>query len=140
MITLSPYLTFMGKAKEAMEFYHSILGGELQVQTYGESGQSDKPEEKDFVMHADLKSDAINFFASDGNAEHQVHPGDNVSLCLMGTDEAKLTEIFNKFSEGGKIDLPLEKQFWGDTYGQLTDKFGVRWMVNISGEKSYHAK
>lgn len=130
--TLSPYLNFMGKAGEAMKFYQSVLGGELFIQTYGETGQG-KPEEKDYVMHAALKSDVGSFFASDGNEEHQVHMGDNVHLSIMGNDEVTLTKWFNSLAEGGTIDMPLAKQFWGDTFGMLTDKFGIHWMVNISG-------
>ena len=53
----------------------------------------------------------------------------------MGDDDAKLTEYFNKLSEGGHVDMPLAKQFWGDTFGQLTDKFGMHWMVNITAKK-----
>lgn len=134
-VMLSPYLNFMGQTKEAMQFYHSVLGGELNMQTYGESGQSEKPEEKDFVMHAELKTDTFSFFAADGNEQHQVHMGDNVNMSLMGDDEELLTKYFNDLSEGGHVDMPLAKQFWGDTFGMLTDKFGVHWMVNISGTK-----
>lgn len=129
---LAPYLNFMGKGKEAMEFYHSIFGGDLKTQTYGESGQSDKPEEKNFLMHGELKSEGITFFAADGNAEHQVQFGDNVHMSLVGDNAEELTDWFNKLAEGGTVDMPLQKQFWGDTFGMLTDKFGVHWMVNIS--------
>jgi PhnB protein len=135
-VTLSPYLNFAGTAREAMEFYKSVLGGELSLQTYGESGQTKEESEKDLVMHAVLKSDDLSFMASDGNKEHPVHMGDNISMSLSGTDEEKLTSYFNDLAEGGKIDFPLEKQFWGDTFGMLTDKFGIHWMVNISsGER-----
>lgn len=122
----------MGQGTEAMKFYQSIFGGNLKIQTYGEAGQG-KPEEKDYLMHGELTTDTFTFFAADGNSEHQVHIGDNVNMSLMGDDEALLTKWFNALSEGGHIDLPLAKMFWGDTFGQFTDKFGVHWMVNISG-------
>lgn len=70
--------------------------------------------------------------ASDGNAQHLVHMGDNISMSIAGDDAEKLTEYFNKLSVGGKVDMPMAKQFWGDTFGMLTDKFGIHWMVNIS--------
>ena len=130
--TLSPYLNFNGQTAEAMKFYQSILGGDLSMQTYAESGQSDNPEEANLVMHAELKSGAIIIYAADGNAEHQVHYGDNVNMSIQGSDEASLTTYFNSLAEGGHVDMPLAKQFWGDTFGMLTDKFGVHWMVNIS--------
>jgi PhnB protein len=130
--TLSPYVMFSGQCAEAMKFYQSVLGGELNMQTYSQSGQSQKEEEKDLIMHAELKNDALTFMASDGNAEHPVTAGDNIRLSISGTDEATLTKYFNGLAEGGSIDLPLAKQFWGDTFGMLTDKFGIHWMINIS--------
>lgn len=133
-IRLHPYLNFMGQAKEAMEFYHSVLGGELKISTYGESNPATKPEEKDLTMHAELKTPSFTFFASDGNAEHQVKIGDNVQMSLVGemADEATLTKWFNGLSVGGQVTMPLAKAPWGDTFGMFTDKFGIHWMVNIS--------
>lgn len=135
MIQLSPYLNFMGKGTEAMKFYHAIFGGKLDIQSYGQAGQAKNDREKDFLMHGALEADALKLYASDGNEEHKVTEGNSVHLCLMGDDEAKLTEYFNKLSKGGNVDMPLAKQFWGDTYGQLTDKFGMHWMVNIAAKK-----
>ena len=134
--TLSPYLNFMGQAGEAMKFYQSILGGELTMQSYAEAGQKDVPNAENLTMHAELKNDNILFYAADGNEQHQVHFGDNINMSLVGPDEELLTKYFNGLAEGGKVDMPLAKQFWGDTFGMLTDKFGVHWMVNISAEQS----
>ncbi len=123
-----------------MEFYKSVLGGELTMQTFGESGQSKNDSEKDLIMHADLKNGELSFMASDGNQEKPVHMGDNISMSIAGDDEAKLTEYFNGLAEGGKVTMPLAKQFWGDTFGMLTDKFGVNWMVNISSGQPFQTK
>jgi len=134
--TLNPYLNFMGQSKDAMEFYHSVLGGDLTVQTYKDAGFPHDPKDDDLVIHANLMTeDGINIMASDGNDEHQVHMGDNVHLSLVGTDEAQLTQYFNGLAEGGTVEMALAKQFWGDTYGQLTDRFGVHWTVNITKEE-----
>ncbi len=122
----------MGQTGEAMKFYQSVLGGELKIQTFGESGMPTKPEDKDKVIHADLKNEALSFMASDGDAEHPVQMGDNIHMSIIGTDLELLTKYFNGLAEGGKVDMPLQKQFWGDIYGQLTDKFGVHWMFNFS--------
>ncbi|HZE87002.1 MAG TPA: VOC family protein [Methylomirabilota bacterium] len=133
--TLSPYLMFSGNAKEAMEFYKSVLGGELVMKTYGESGQAKSDNEKDLIMHAELKNDSLTLMASDGNADHPVkNVGDNIHLSISGTDENEelLTKFFNGLSEGGQVQFPLSKQFWGDTFGMFTDKFGFHWMVNIA--------
>lgn len=130
-IALNPYLNFMGQTKEAMEFYKSALGGELTIQTYKDAGFPHDPKDDNLVIHALLKSGDIVIMASDGNEEHPVKMGENIYMSLVGTDEKALKEIFDKLSQGGKVDMPLQKQFWGDTYGQLTDKFGIRWTVNI---------
>src|SRR5438552_5038349 len=129
--TLTPYLNFNGNTAEAMRFYQSILGGELTMQTFGEANVASTPEEKNMIIHAALKNDALSIVASDGQPSQQVKFGDNIHLSISGQDSNELTEIFNKLAQGGKVDMPLAKQFWGDTFGMLTDKFGVHWMVNI---------
>jgi PhnB protein len=130
--TLTPYLTFNGKAAEAMKFYHSILGGELSMQTFGESKLAQKPEENDLIIHATLKNEGLTFMASDSMPSRQAKFGDNVHMSVSGNDNDRLTTIFNSLAKGGKVDMPLAKQFWGDTYGQLTDQFGIHWMINIT--------
>ena len=131
--TLSPYLNFNGNTAEAMRFYQSVLGGDLTMQTFGDAGVAQNDNEKNLTLHAALTSNAITLYASDGRPSTQVIFGDNVHLSLQGTDGERLTAYFNGLSAGGKVDMPLAKQFWGDTFGMLTDKFGVHWMVNISG-------
>ena len=130
--TLAPYLTFNGNAGEAMKFYHSVLGGELNMQTFAEAKMAQSPDENNLIIHATLKSEGLTFMASDSMPGMQVKFGDNVHMSLNGSEGPRLTKIFNELSEGGKVDMPLAKQFWGDTYGQLTDRFGVHWMVNIT--------
>jgi len=134
--TLNPYLNFNGDAAEAMRFYQSVLGGELKIQTFGEAGAAQNDAEKNLTMHADLSGEGITIYASDGRPGEQVKFGDNVHMSLGGNDLDKLTGYFNGLAAGGNVDMPLAKQFWGDTFGMLTDKFGVNWMVNISSGQS----
>jgi len=131
---LTPYLTFNGKAAEAMKFYHSILGGELTMQTFAEAKMARNPSEGDLIVHAVLKNDGLTFMASDAMPGRQARFGDNVHMSISGRDSPALTKVFNELSEGGKVDMPLAKQFWGDTYGQLTDRFGVHWMINMTSQ------
>ena len=133
--SLVPYLTFEGNAAEAMKFYHSVLGGELTMQTFGESKMAEKPEDENRIIHATLKNEALTFMASDSQPGMPVKMGDNFSMSISGEDGGMLTSIFNKLAQGGNIDMPLAKQFWGDTFGMLRDKFGVRWMVNINSQQ-----
>jgi PhnB protein len=134
--TLNPYLTFKGNAREAMEFYKSVLGGELKISTFGEGGAPAEEGEKDLVMHALLENGTLTFMASDSGTKHQVSVGDNISMSLSGPQDEDLTKYFNGLSEGGKVDMPLEAAPWGDKFGMLTDKFGIHWMVNISAPKA----
>src|SRR5437764_684583 len=100
---LQPYLNFMGQTKDAMEFYASILGGKLSIQTFKDAGFPHDPKDDNKVIHAVLENDSLSFMASDGNDEHPVHMGDNVHMSIMGSDEAQLKGFFEKLSEGGKV-------------------------------------
>ena len=130
--TVSPYLNFNGNTAEAMRFYQSILGGDLNIQTFADAGMAQNDNEKNLTLHAALTSNGITLFASDGRPNAKVVFGDNVHPSLQGSDSERLTGHFNGLAAGGNVDMPLAKQFWGDTFGMLTDKFGVHWMVNIT--------
>ena len=135
---LNPYLSFKDNARQAMEFYHSVFGGKLQTQTFGEAHASDEPAEVNKIMHAELAADnGILFFGSDTltrMGEYQAGPN-NISLSLTGEDEAELRGYFEKLSAGGAITMPLAKAPWGDIFGMFTDKFAVAWLVNITAPK-----
>ena len=128
---LNPYLTFDGNAREAMEFYRSVFGGELTIATFGEFGGGD-PAVADKVMHANLHTSAdYTLMASDRAPGMPFNQGNNITVSLSGDDGDGLREYWEKLSDGGTISVPLEKQMWGDEFGQCTDRFGVPWMVNI---------
>lgn len=129
---LNPYLNFPGNTKEAMEFYQSVLGGTLVVNTFGESGEQN-PELADKVMHAMLETDkGFTLMASDPPPGMEISGGNNIAISLSGDDADDLRNYWEKLSAGGNVQMPLEKQMWGDTFGMCTDKFGLPWMVNIT--------
>lgn len=133
---LTPYLSFKDSAREAMEFYQSVLGGTLEVSTFKEYHASEDPAEDDKVMHAVLHGDnGMTLMASDTPNRVEFARGTDFSLSLSGDDEAQLRGYFNKLVEGGTVTMPLEKAPWGDTFGMLKDRFGVSWLVNISPAK-----
>ena len=128
---LNPYLHFSGNAREAMEFYRSVLGGELDVMTFGDAGGDGGEYPDDGVMHAFLRTpDGLELMASDGHDPDAAGP-DRLSLSVSGDDEATLRRWFEALAEGGQVDVPLEKQVWGDVFGQVTDRFGMRWLVDV---------
>ena len=134
---LNPYLSFRDNAREAMEFYHSVFGGELNVSTFGEFGASDDPAEKDKVMHAQLESpNGLILMGADTPASMDYTEGSSISVSLSGEDEAELTGYYEKLSAGGTVVEPLSKAPWGDSFGMFADRFGVNWLVNIAGPKS----
>jgi PhnB protein len=129
---LSVYLFLYGRAEEAMKFYQSVLGGELEISRNGDSPMAaDVPKEwHDKVMHSTLQGDGFNIMASDGRPDSHQEKESNISLTIGLTDEAKAKEIFDKLSAGGNVTMPLEKMFWGALFGTLTDKYGIDWMIN----------
>lgn len=134
-VNLNAYLFFDGNCREAMKFYQSIFGGQLEMLTFEEINNSCPEAMKDKIMHANLMGGEAEFFGSDGMDSDKLGTG-KIRLTLHGTDEEKLRSMFGKLSEGGKINMPIEKQVWGDLYGDLTDKYDVTWMVNIGAEKA----
>lgn len=129
-VSLEVYLYFKGQCREAMEFYKDVFGGELSVQTYGEVPDMSQDEsKKDWIMHATLQGGDIKLMASD--TEKASPAAAKIDLSLGGADDAKLRRIFDKLSAGGKVNSPLHKEFWGDIFGSVTDKFGITWMVVI---------
>jgi PhnB protein len=134
---LNPYLSFKDNAREAMEFYKTVFGGKLVMNTFKEFHASQDPSEDNKIMHSMLEAaNGITFMAADTPNDMTYRPGTNMSMALSGDNEAELTGYFEKLSAGGTIRAPLAKAPWGDTFGMLTDKFGVEWMVNIAGRKA----
>lgn len=134
---LNPYLSFRDNAREAMDFYQSIFGGELTQTTFAEFSASEDPGEKDKIMHSALTTESgMALMASDTPNSMELTPGSNYSVSLSGDDETELHGYWSGLSEGGTITMPLEKAPWGDSFGMCVDKFGVNWMVNISGSGS----
>jgi PhnB protein len=128
---LNPYLSFDGNAREAMEFYKGVFGGDLTLNTFGEYGDKDAPE-ADKIMHAQLETGTgFTLMASDTPPGMPYNPGTNITVSLSGDDANDLRGYWEKLSGEGTIGVPLEKQMWGDEFGSCTDKFGVPWMVNI---------
>jgi PhnB protein len=128
---LNPYLSFSDTARQAMEFYRGVFGGELTLSTFGEAGGAEGPD-ADKIMHAQLETPAgYTLMASDTPAGMDRSVGTNVSISLSGDDGDELRGYWEKLSDGGKVTVPLEKQMWGDEFGMLIDQFGIGWMVNI---------
>ncbi len=135
---LNPYLSFRDNARQAMEFYHDVFGGDLRMQTFKDYHASQDPSEDELIMHAELDGEScMTIMASDTPMRMEYHPGNNVSMSLSGDNDSsdRLTSIFDKLSSGGNVTMPMEKAMWGDMFGMCTDKFGINWLINIAAPK-----
>lgn len=132
---LDPYLSFRGEARAALVFYQQVFGGELTLSTYGEVGavgpEGPAPEA---VIHGMLETDAgFTVMAADSAPGEHRPDGSFVALGLSGDDGDELRVYWERLSESGTVTVPLERQMWGDEYGECRDRFGVTWLVTITG-------
>ncbi len=128
---LNPYLNFNGTARQAMEFYASVFGGELSITPFSQFG-TEGPD-ADRIMHSVLKTDAgYTIMAADVLSSMEYHPMAGAAISLNGDDADMLRGYFDGLSANGTTQMPMEKQAWGDEFGMCTDQFGVPWLVNIA--------
>lgn len=140
MTTVNVYLNFNGNCREAFDFYKSIFGGEFgHISTFGEMPPQEgmpplSAKEKDLVMHVSLpisKETVLMGSDTGGQWASKFVQGNNFSLSISTNSKDEAERIFNQLSAGGNVTLPLEKSFWAQYFGMLTDKFGINWMVGV---------
>jgi PhnB protein len=128
---LNPYISFTDNARQAMEFYQSVFGGKLTLNTFGEYGAPDGPDANN-IMHGQLDTESgLTLMAADTPPGQELQAGNNFAVSLSGEDASELRGYWRKLSTGGQVSVPLEKQMWGDEFGMCVDQFGIPWMVNI---------
>lgn len=132
---VNPYLNFNGNCKAAFEFYAETFGGKItMMMTQGESPMADKvpAEMKDKIMHATLQMPGgASLMGADHPQGKQVQPtGFCVSIQVKDAAEAK--RLFEALSEGGKVQMALQKTFWSPGFGMCTDRFDIPWMVGCA--------
>ncbi len=133
-VLLNPYLSFRDNARQAMEYYHSVFGGELTLNTFAEFHASEDPAEQDKIMHGMVTGEnGLVIMGADTPNRMEYTPPAGVSVSLSGDDDGTLRGYFDKLADGGTVVYPLEKAPWGDTFGMCTDRFGINWLVNIAG-------
>jgi PhnB protein len=137
MSAINVYLTFSGNCREAMNFYKDCLGGELNLQTVGDSPLVDKMPEpmKECILHATLTKGDLILMASDMVGEKGLQRGNAVSLMLDCASEEEINRYYAKLAEGGESTHPLEISFWGAYFGDLTDKYGNHWLLHFDKSK-----
>jgi PhnB protein len=131
-VHMNPYLQLQDQAREAMEHYRDVFGGELTMQTFAEGGMSGHLSNDDRIMHAQLVSPhGLVLMASDVPDGMPYQPGSAIAVSLSGDDEEALRGFFDALADGGTVIEPLTQAPWGDHFGMCVDRFGTSWMVNI---------
>lgn len=131
---LNPYLSFSGNAREAMDFYQTVFGGDVTRMTFGEMPEvAGHDAVADQIMHSQLLTDAGICVMCSDMPPGMGDPGPNSSVSLSGEDEDELRGYWEKLSGSGQVQVPLEKAPWGDSFGMCVDGYGVPWMINIAG-------
>lgn len=137
MPSLNPYLSFRDNAREAMEFYQSVLGGDLNVMTFEGFDDMGVPEgEATRVMHAQLTTpDGFVLMGADTPSSMPYTEPAGVSISISGADEARLRGFYDGLAAGGTVTMPLDTPPWGGLFGMCVDRFGIAWMVSIGDEQ-----
>ncbi len=130
---LNPYLSFRDNTREVMQFYQSVFGGNLTLNTFGDLHAAQDPAEENLVMHSQLDTPGgLTLMASDTPARMELHPGDNIMISLSGDDEAELRGYWDKLSQGAQVTMPLGAVPWSGAFGMLVDRYGIHWLVNAN--------
>lgn len=140
MPAINPYLNFPGNTEDAFNFYKSVFGGEfLTLQRFKDTPDAGNlpPGVENQVMHVALPIGKNNILMGTDAPESMgfsLTVGTNQYICISPDSREEATKLFNGLSAGGKVEMDLQDMFWGAYYGSLTDKFGIRWMVNYSNQ------
>lgn len=130
-ISVSPYINFQGKAREALEFYQSVLGGELTLHPVNIEGESTTAEPGERIRLGRLATEGVVIFATDGHPKFPPQMGEHMAITLSGSDNVRITSLFTALAEGGKVKGRMTPQPWGGETGYLMDKFGINWVVRV---------
>jgi len=130
---VQPYLSFEGRAEEAIEFYKSAVGAKLEMMMRFKEAPADQqammtPESKDKVMHAAMKIGDTTVMASDGYCTGKASFS-GVTLSISADSSSEADKLFNALSKDGKVTMPMSETFFANRFGMCSDKFGVGWMV-----------
>lgn len=133
MNTISPYIGFNGRCREAMSFYQECLGGELELrQVAGSPMEQFWPAGKNQIYHSSLSINGLLIMGSDMTGPGGQVKGNDISLAIGCSSEEEINSLFDKLGKGGTVMDELKEQFWGDIFGALEDKYGTRWMLNYA--------
>ena len=135
---INTYLIFNGNCRQAMEFYHQCLGGHLDVMSYGDAPgmPADFPKEaKSWLIHARLQMKTQVLMASDTRPDMLTTPGNNFFISINCETIEESEKLFKSLSQNGQVEMPLQETFWAHRFAMFTDKFWIKWMLNVEKPK-----
>lgn len=136
MLGVNPYVVFQGNCRQAIEFYKAALGAEvLRMQTFGESPMSSMGP-ADNVVHCSLRVGSSTIMMSDDPRPEAAAGEGKISLAIGLNDSEQARQLFQNLAEQGSIIMPIQKTYWAEAFGMLTDKFGIKWMINCESPSS----
>lgn len=143
MIKINPYLNFLGKTEEAFNFYKSVFGGEFEIlQRFKDienlpEKEKMSPDDLEKIMHVSLKIGNDTLMGTDAleSLGHKLNVGNNISLSISPDSKAEADKLFDSLKMGGEVEMPMTDMFWGDYFGMVDDKFGIKWMINYRNVK-----
>ena len=129
------YITFGGRCEEALEFYKKSIGAEItSLMRWKESPDNDMkgpPGYEEKIMNASFRIGETELMADDGMGNEALAEFKEMTMVIEVADDAEAKRVFMALGEGGNVTMPLAKTFWSSSFGMLTDKFGVPWMVGV---------
>lgn len=133
---MNPYLIFNGEAATVIEFYKKALGAKVDFQqTYGDSSIPCQDDWKQKIIHSRVLIQDNIVMIADAMPDNRVTMGDNIQLALKFEADNGIDSMFKLLSQDGTVKMPLQKTFWAEKFGMLTDKFGIHWMFNHESSK-----
>ena len=128
---ITPYLSFNGNAKEALELYKEVFHGEVvEYQTYGEANFPIPPEVEQLIIHAKFQKDEFYIMISDSFPGQAYEVNNNISLAVELESEMEIQIIYEQLSRNGSVLMELQDTFWGTKYAKVQDAYGVIWDLN----------
>ncbi|GAA1454370.1 VOC family protein [Nocardiopsis tropica] len=137
-ITTTTHLNFRGEARAALDFYHSVFGGDIAVVTYKDTGNVQNPDEADWVTWGQVIADnGFHVMAYDVPSPMPWDRGENaVFVSVRGDGTGEITALWEKLAVGSTVVQPLEASPWAPLYGMLKDRFGIVWVLDVAAPYS----
>jgi len=132
---ISPYVSFNGNCADAIAFYEKAFNVKAEIMRYKDAPPDDGFEApkgtENYVMHAQFDIDGETVMFADMPPEHAATIGDNITIMLEFDSIDSAKSAFDALKEGGEVSMELQKTFWSELFGSLTDKFGINWNISI---------